>query len=347
MRRRRPMSSLLKINLIALALLHAFVYASVCLSQDLPPVLPTPAQVSDANAPLSKAWLLKELRPNRLEAAEIVQEIEKCGVDFRMTESDEQELNAEGATPAIIEAVRKNYRAPLNREELVEMLHLTRERPARTNAAQVLDEIRKRGVNFKLTKQNRAALQRAGANAAIIKAARDNYHPLPPVLPVPSTINVDPSLFPSDTQPYGDPQSSGSGTGTGKGGGMGSGTGGGVGPGDNTGNVAGGDTGNARPSGSTRVYKQSEVTKRAIITYKPPPGFTEEARKNKVNGVVRLRAVLNADGTVTNISVVSGLPYGLSERAIDAARQMKFQPAQKNGRAVSQYILLEYNFYVY
>src|SRR2546429_6910061 len=49
---------------------------------------------------------------------------------------------------------------------------------------------------------------------------------------------------------------------------------------------------------SAGVFRLSEVTTRALITYKPEPGFTEEARQNNVTGVVRLRAVLAADGHV-------------------------------------------------
>ena len=44
-----------------------------------------------------------------------------------------------------------------------------------------------------------------------------------------------------------------------------------------------------------------------------------------------LRAVFTPGGQVTNISAVSGLPYGLTERAIAAARQIKFVPATKDG----------------
>ncbi|HJQ33980.1 MAG TPA: TonB family protein [Pyrinomonadaceae bacterium] len=100
------------------------------------------------------------------------------------------------------------------------------------------------------------------------------------------------------------------------------------------------------PIDYTRPFRQNEVTKRALITFKLEPGFTEESRRNNVEGVVRLRAVLNASGLVTNISVVKGLPDGLTEKAIAAARQIRFTPAEKDGRAVSQYVVLEYNFTV-
>jgi TonB family protein len=194
--------------------------------------------------------------------------------------------------------------------------------------------------------------------------------PAPPNahLPVLPTMQVDPLLAKPDTRdiPYGLPDSASTtpSSGPGKGGGMGDGTGGGMGTGEGTGlgpgrggNTGGGD---ARPGGGgpggggggremdyTRPFRQNDVTVRALITYKPEPGFTEEARKNNVTGTVRLRAVLSASGEVTSVSIVKGLPDGLTEKAIAAARQIKFRPAQKDGRTVSQYVVLEYNFNIY
>lgn len=95
-------------------------------------------------------------------------------------------------------------------------------------------------------------------------------------------------------------------------------------------------------------YKASEVTRKALLVYKPEPYYTEEARRNGVTGVVRLRILLSSTGKVTNI-VVAGksLPDGLNETAAFAARHIKFIPAIKDGRRVSQYVTIEYNFNFY
>ena len=63
--------------------------------------------------------------------------------------------------------------------------------------------------------------------------------------------------------------------------------------------------------------------------------------------MVKLRLALRADGTVSDISVVKGLPHGLTERAIEAAKKIRFTPAQREGRNVSQWISVEYNFNIY
>jgi hypothetical protein len=94
-------------------------------------------------------------------------------------------------------------------------------------------------------------------------------------------------------------------------------------------------------------YKSSEVARKALIVYKPEPSFTEEARRNSVTGAVRLRAVLAADGRATRITVVKGLPDGLTETDVYAALHILFFPAEADGHIVSQYVTLEYNFNIY
>jgi TonB family protein len=95
------------------------------------------------------------------------------------------------------------------------------------------------------------------------------------------------------------------------------------------------------------VFTQGEVDQTAKFLSLPKPGYTDVARQNAVQGVVKLQAVLTADGRVREIRVISGLPNGLSEKAIEAARQLKFTPAMKDGKAVSVQVVLEYNFSLY
>jgi TonB family protein len=97
----------------------------------------------------------------------------------------------------------------------------------------------------------------------------------------------------------------------------------------------------------SKVFSPREVTQKARILSKPEPTYTEEARRNQISGTIVLRMVLSASGQVTNISAVNGLPYGLTERAVAAASQIRFTPAMKDGRAVSQNIQIEYNFNLY
>jgi TonB family protein len=90
-----------------------------------------------------------------------------------------------------------------------------------------------------------------------------------------------------------------------------------------------------------------DVTTKARVREKPEPAYTESARKAGVTGNVVLRAVFTADGTVRHILVLTGLPDGLTEQAIKAARRIKFIPAMKDGQPVSMALQLEYNFNLY
>lgn len=103
---------------------------------------------------------------------------------------------------------------------------------------------------------------------------------------------------------------------------------------------------NSRAS-EARIYKSSEVTTRARVLKKPEPSYTEDARNNQVTGTVVLRCIFAADGRVRNIYVIWGLPGGLTERAIEAARKIKFIPATVDGKPVSMWMQLEYNFNLY
>ena len=95
------------------------------------------------------------------------------------------------------------------------------------------------------------------------------------------------------------------------------------------------------------VYSAGAVTRRAKITHIREPAYTEKARSNGVRGRVVLRAVLCRTGKVTNIKVLKGLPDGLTEEAIKSTRGIRFEPAEKDGEAVSQAITRECNFNIY
>jgi TonB family protein len=96
-----------------------------------------------------------------------------------------------------------------------------------------------------------------------------------------------------------------------------------------------------------RVFAQREVDVKPQLLERPKPSYTDSARQNNVQGKVVLRVVLSANGSVGSISAISGLSHGLTEKAIAAARRIKFVPAQKDGRPVSVSVTVEYNFSVY
>jgi TonB family protein len=96
-----------------------------------------------------------------------------------------------------------------------------------------------------------------------------------------------------------------------------------------------------------KVYSGSEVTTKAKVLSKPEPQYTEQARSHQITGTVVLRAIFAADGKVKHILVLYGLPDGLTEAAVTAAKLIKFIPPTIDGRPVSMFIQLEYNFNLY
>jgi TonB family protein len=92
------------------------------------------------------------------------------------------------------------------------------------------------------------------------------------------------------------------------------------------------------------VFSGREVTTKARVLKKPEPIFPDGARASGTQGKVVLRAIFSADGTVKHILVIKALPHGLTEASIRAARGIKFVPATIEGRNVSTFIQLEYNF---
>ncbi|HYY43146.1 MAG TPA: TonB family protein [Pyrinomonadaceae bacterium] len=104
----------------------------------------------------------------------------------------------------------------------------------------------------------------------------------------------------------------------------------------------------APPAGERKAYSGREVTKRAVILSRPAPQYPRRARQSGVAGRVVLRLILAASGEVDErIAVVEGLPEGLTEAAIAAARKIKFIPAERDGQPVSQYVTVVYNFNLY
>jgi TonB family protein len=95
---------------------------------------------------------------------------------------------------------------------------------------------------------------------------------------------------------------------------------------------------------SSNVWNAKDVTRKAVVVWKSEPWYTEAARAHRVVGTIVVQAVFGEDGYVTDITVVRGLKDGLNESAIDAARNIRFFPAEKDGQRVSQRMLLEYNF---
>src|SRR5215472_1945355 len=111
--------------------------------------------------------------------------------------------------------------------------------------------------------------------------------------------------------------------------GYGNGTGGAQGA---RGTIASGE-GKGNGTGTGGAGTGGATTGVAILS-KPNPAYSVEARTIKLEGDVVLEVLFLASGQVQVIRVVTGLGHGLDEAAIQAAKLIRFRPAQRNGQPV-------------
>jgi TonB family protein len=186
----------------------------------------------------------------------------------------------------------------------------------------------------------KAAMEQITPPAMVIR----NDHPklaVEPTVVLPPQIKMASNMpnlgNPMSAIPSGPPSNgvgSGGGIGSGAGGGVGSGSGPGVGPGHG-GGIGGGAF---RVGGGVSAPKALDT---------PDPEYSEEARKAKYQGTCVLWLIVGPDGKPRDIKVARALGMGLDQKAIEAVRNWKFEPAMLNGKPVAVQINVEVNFRLY
>jgi TonB-like protein len=91
------------------------------------------------------------------------------------------------------------------------------------------------------------------------------------------------------------------------------------------------------------VYKGTEVDKKVRILAKPKPDFSAQDRRDHAHQKVILTTVFCGSGDVTKIRVKSGVSDRVDAKAIEAARKIRFLPGEKDGKKVSQGLIVEYH----
>jgi len=81
----------------------------------------------------------------------------------------------------------------------------------------------------------------------------------------------------------------------------------------------------------------------AKLVAQPRPAYPPLARQARIQGTVKLEAVISKDGTIENLTVVSGHPL-LIQAALDAVKQWRYQPTMLNGVAVVVVTTIDVNF---
>ena len=81
----------------------------------------------------------------------------------------------------------------------------------------------------------------------------------------------------------------------------------------------------------------------AKLVRQPRPVYPPLAKQARIQGVVKLNAIISRDGTIQNLSVISGHPL-LVPAAMDAVKQWVYQPTLLNGEPVEVVTQIDVNF---
>jgi len=284
---------------------------------------------------------------------QILKLVQQRGIGFQPTDEYLAKLRSGGAKDELIEALRASAAKPFSRNYLLQWL------ASGVDADQIGKEVRSRGIDFDPSEEDLGRLRGAGASESLLQAIREAKRFKPPVNQPPSVpelkspsrtvgnavkalkgarVVCPPSassipVFPSPNDvntiaAY-------------------------LGCGDrvvilekHSGRIgidrillADGKMGFVQDS-----YLSSEYVTAPVPSYKPEPGYTSQARHDKIEGKVVLRIVIDVEGDVADAQEVSQrLGDGLDEMAIETVKTWKFKPAQE-GVPVAVRVIVEIDF---
>ena len=85
-----------------------------------------------------------------------------------------------------------------------------------------------------------------------------------------------------------------------------------------------------------------DATEPPKILSLPKFQYPESARKNGVEGKMKVSLTLTKNGTVQDVVVEQSLPHGVTEAITNELKQLRFQPAKKNGEPVDAKMFFDF-----
>ena len=76
------------------------------------------------------------------------------------------------------------------------------------------------------------------------------------------------------------------------------------------------------------------------------PSYTREAMRERIQGAVVMRVIVNADGGTGEIRIGQSLRHDLDMAAVDAMKQWHFKPATRNGQPIAVAVFVEMSFHL-
>ena len=92
----------------------------------------------------------------------------------------------------------------------------------------------------------------------------------------------------------------------------------------------------------TPIYVPPSVQQERLI-HNVRPVYPELAKQARIQGTVRLAALIDENGIVERLRLISGHPF-LVKAAFDAVKQWRYRPATYNGVPVAVVTIIEVNF---
>src|SRR6185436_5175720 len=93
-----------------------------------------------------------------------------------------------------------------------------------------------------------------------------------------------------------------------------------------------------------QAYTIGDGVTAPILKSQVHPTYSDAAKAARIQGLVLLEAIVDTDGTLTNIKVARSLNPDLDRNAVAALKQWRFEPGKKEGEAVPVKLAIEVNF---
>lgn len=295
----------------------------------------------------------------------IVRVIEERGIDFQENEEYLEHLRSLGANDVLINVLRTAVPKPFSKDELVQLL------TARVDQEWIAQKVQLRFIDFAPTDANLQALRNAGARAPLLETIRTAQRAKPLVAKTPAgpagptapsgpkladplvegktvTLLCDPTD--PDVPVFSEP--------------------------GNLGKIATHLRCGEKvtflgrviaPPGVDQIkyadgkegFVANSFLEPAIVTpggdvtlpsaiYKPDAKYTPEARRDRIEGVVKLSIVVDVQGNVSDVRETSEpLGEGLDQSAIDTVKTWRFTPATRNGVPIAVRVNVQISFRLY
>jgi TonB family protein len=96
-----------------------------------------------------------------------------------------------------------------------------------------------------------------------------------------------------------------------------------------------------------RIYTGKEVDVKAKLKrpFSEPPEPGRDCEESDIRLLAVLKVVLHKSGVVSDVTIMKGSGCSYDNEAVKVAHKLKFEPAEKDGQPVSQYLIVEYEYH--